>query len=75
MGAPIRRSEPSQQAEGTIRRDGRAAAQLLQDLVQRDPRLGQLLDEIGFDFDYLYEYGMGAAKIGAIGTDGRITLT
>src|SRR5712691_6021984 len=65
-------TEPSQLTEAAIARDGRAAVQLLADVIELDARLGRLLSEIGFDFEYLYDYGMGAAKIGSISDDGQV---
>ena len=67
-------ASPSQLTEAAVEQDGRMAAQLLADVVERDAQLSRLLNALGFDFDYVYDYGNGAVKIGSISSDGHIAL-
>jgi hypothetical protein len=67
-------TEPSRLTEAAIERDVHFAVQLLADVIQHDGRLGQLLSDIGYEFEYLYDYGMGAVKVGFIDPAGRVTL-
>ena len=67
-------TRPTKLSEEAVERDGRAAAKLLADVIERDVRLARLLGEVGFEFDYLYDHGLDAVKIGSISVDGHVTL-
>ena len=67
-------SARSQLTQAQMIRDGSAAAKLLRDVVAADPRLGEALDAYGMRFEYVYDYGNGAVRIGTIGSDGEVFL-
>lgn len=54
--------------------DGRNAVRLLDDLLAQDLRLGALLNEFGWSFDYNLDYGHGGARFGTVNSDGSVTL-
>ena len=41
-------------------------------LVDQDPRLRSLFDRYGVEFDYRYDYGMGAVRLASIDDGGRL---
>jgi hypothetical protein len=67
-------SAPSEPTDETKARDGEAASRLLSAVVAADPRLAEALDAFGTRFEYGYDYGNGAVRIGTIGEDGLIVL-
>lgn len=67
-------SAPSELTDETKARDGEAASRLLSAVVAADPRLAEALDAYGTRFEYVYDYGNGAVRIGTIGEDGSIVL-
>ena len=67
-------SAPSELSQDAVKRDGEAAASLLGDLMDADPRLAELFDVYGRCVEYVYDYGNGAVRIGVIGEDGSVQL-
>lgn len=64
-------SELTDEAKG---RDGEAASALLRDVVAADRRLAEAFDACGMRFEYVYDYGNGAVRIGTISDGGVIVL-
>lgn len=65
---------PSRLTPEATAADGRNAVRLLHDLLAQDPRLGALLDEFGWRFDYNLDYGHGGARLGTVNADGYVSL-
>jgi hypothetical protein len=54
--------------------DVRDGLQTLQRVLEADSRLQTVLSEHGVSYEYLYDYGTGAAVIGHATDDGDVTL-
>lgn len=67
-------TNPSELTPEAANADGRRARRILDDLLGQDPRLGALLDEFDWTFDYNLDYGHGGARLGTVEADGSITF-
>jgi hypothetical protein len=67
-------TDPSKLTPEAAAADGRYAVRLLDDLVTQDPRLGSLMEEFGWSFDYNLDYGHGGARLGTVNADGSVTF-
>lgn len=56
------------------RADVRSGLRILQQAAGADPRLQAMLTEYGVIYEYLHDYGQGAALIGRATADGDVTL-
>jgi len=54
--------------------DVRTGLAVVGQLLGADSRLGRLFDEFGVCYEYLYDYGQGAAKIADVASDGTVSM-
>ena len=57
-----------------VRADVGSGLRILQQAAGADPRLQAMLAEYGVIYEYLHDYGQGAALIGRATGDGDVTL-
>lgn len=55
-------------------RDAEAGLRTLTAALVADPRLADLLDRHGVVHEYVFDYGHGAVRVGAISESGEVTL-
>jgi hypothetical protein len=68
------RLEPSALTHETAERDVRVGLAHLDAAIAADARLRGLLDEYGLVCSYVFDYGNGAVRVGAVSDDGEVTL-
>lgn len=66
--------EPQALTQAIASRDTEAGLQTLAKLLVADRRLGRLLERHGVVREYVFDYGHGAVRVGAISDSGKVTL-
>lgn len=63
-------TEPSQLTDERVQKDIRQALELLDEVRAADPGFTNLLADAGSSYEYLYDYGMGAATVATFDESG-----
>jgi hypothetical protein len=67
-------TEPQAVTTEMATRDARAGLAAVTTAQLADSRLADLFTEFGVVYEYVYDYGQGAVKIGDVTDDGSVTL-
>jgi hypothetical protein len=66
--------EPSQVSRAIVESGVRAALATLDKALAADKRLKQILETAGVEYEFLFDYGMGAVKVATFEGDGSFEL-